>query len=95
MARRFLKTIREKRGNEMMSLFSVCIVGLTVSLMAKIAIVLWYAKRSRVIEKCLGSDNLGKAFGIFESLSVLFGGLALLMMFDGIVALAMLVALVF
>ncbi len=79
----------------MMSLFSVCIVGLTVSLMAKIAIVLWYAKRSRVIEKCLGSDNLGKAFGIFESLSVLFGGLALLMMFDGIVALAMLVVLVF
>ena len=79
----------------MMSLFSVCIVGLTVSLMAKTAIVLWYAKRSRVIEKCLGSGNLGKAFGIFESLSVLFGGLALLMMFDGIVALAMLVALVF
>ena len=79
----------------MMSLFSVCIVGLTASLMAKIAIVLWYAKHSRVIEKCPASDNLGKAFCLFENLSVLLGGLAVLMMFDGIVALAMLVALVF
>lgn len=74
--------------------FSICTVLLVVSLVAKIAVVFGYVKQNKMIEECPEADKLGKVFGVFENLGVLFGCLAVLMLFDGAVALVMFVVTV-
>ena len=75
----------------MNTFFSICTLLLVASLVAKIALVFWFVIQNKMIEGCPEADKLGKVFGVFEIVGALFGGLAALMVFDGVVALVMLV----
>lgn len=74
--------------------FSICTLLLAVSLVAKIAVMFWFVMQNKMIEECPEADKLGKAFGIFELVGVLFGGLIGLVVFDELVVLVMLLVMV-